>query len=252
MTLSAEAALAMQSWDGVEAVGLGFAFFILGFAFKVAVTRISAHNLFDVIALLDTDLNGKIDREELDYVAKLVINDRELSLPSLLRRIEYQERCLHCWEAMACVLLLVPLVLPALLYQRLGAAPARLLGCGLLCLLPPLFCAERAVQHQRVAGRLKKQKKRCREAQAKKGKYPPTGTFDSPAVVSRETVREVTADGRVVREVVTETVRSPGREAAAVLGAPRREADGAMRREGYAGARPFSGGEAPGVRKGIY
>jgi len=248
----------MQSrCDVVEAAGLGFAFFILGYAFRSAVARISSHNFFDVIALLDTDLNGKIDKGELDYVAKLVINDRELSLPSLMRRINHQEQCLHCWEALACALLLLPLVLPALLYQWLGAAPARLLQCGLLCLLPALFCAERAVQHQRIAGRLKKQKKRCRDSQARRAPYPrggpaPTDDLDSPAVVSRETLREVAADGRVLREVVTETVRSPGSEAAAIGGTPRREAEGALRREGYAGARPFSGGEARSARRGLY
>lgn len=246
----------MEFSDVVEAVSLGFTFFIVGYTFKAAVNRISAHNLYAVMSLLDTDLNGKIDKGELDHAAKLIIDDRGLSLPSLLRRIEHEERYLHCWEVMACVLLLVPLVLPALLYQWLGAAPERLLGCGLLCLLPPLFCAERAVQHQRVAARLKKQKKRCREAQAKKfPRAPPTGTLDG--VICREIVREVAVDGRVVREVVTETVqspgetvrsRSPGREAAAVLGAlrsPGREADGALGREGYAFARRTSEGLYP-------
>ncbi|CAK0812987.1 unnamed protein product, partial [Prorocentrum cordatum] len=123
----------MQSrCDVVEAAGLGFAFFILGYAFRSAVARISSHNFFDVIALLDTDLNGKIDKGELDYVAKLVINDRELSLPSLMRRINHQEQCLHCWEALACALLLLPLVLPALLYQP-GSAPLPRACCSAAC-----------------------------------------------------------------------------------------------------------------------
>lgn len=206
----AEAARAMDSWTVAEAVGLGVAFFVLGYVFKVAVTRISTHNLSEITDILDTDDNGKIDRRELNYIAELIIKnkDQPILLPSLYKRIDLQEHRFQCWEAAACVLLLLPLVLPAVLYDRLGAHPARLVECGLLCLLPALFCQERALQYRSVAVRLKKQKKKCREVP--RDLQQRRGTFNSDATISRETVRELGADGRVVREVVKErSVRSP-------------------------------------------
>ncbi|CAK0893658.1 unnamed protein product [Prorocentrum cordatum] len=110
-----------------------------------------------VLALLDTDGDGHVDKEEIAYAARLILHDKQREIADLPHKIAQQEHKEHRWNMFFSVSILICAGSTTWSYAAFGE-DMKLLLAFVPSLLLVMFCFVQLIRQRALLSRLRKRK----------------------------------------------------------------------------------------------
>jgi len=133
--------------------------FTLGYLFRWVSAAHTPVDMGYVLALLDTDGNGKVDKEEIAYAARLILDDKKREIQKLPNIIRAQETKVWTWEVAFGVSVLLCAAMTTWSYVAFGGMDLKVLLTFVPLFLVAMFCLIQLLRNRAFARRLRKRQR---------------------------------------------------------------------------------------------